>query len=68
MQLFSALLIALKNEAVVALNITDMLNALNLLIQTSPSSLWGEAMHTSGLFAHIVTTLVEGEVLISFAL
>ncbi|RDB22808.1 Importin-11 [Hypsizygus marmoreus] len=61
-QLFTAFLTALKSDSVVLLNAADMLIALNLLVQIAPSTLWGEAMHTSGLFAHIVTTLVDGEV------
>jgi len=52
----------MKNEAVVGLNANEMLNALSLLVQTSPSGLWGEALHTSGLFAHLTVTLIEGEV------
>ncbi|KAF8076536.1 armadillo-type protein [Lyophyllum atratum] len=61
LQLFSAFVTAFKNESVIVLNATDMMRALNLVIQTAPSSLWGEAMHTSGLFAHILTTLIDGE-------
>ncbi|KAG5648935.1 hypothetical protein DXG03_000284 [Asterophora parasitica] len=60
-QLFTAFLVALKSETVVLLNAADMMRALNLLVQLAPSSLWGEAMHTSGLFAHITKTLIDGE-------
>ncbi|GLB33947.1 putative ARM repeat-containing protein [Lyophyllum shimeji] len=60
-QLFSAFLAAFKNESVVLLNAADMTRALNLLVQMAPSTLWGEALHSSGLFAYILTTLVEGE-------
>lgn len=60
-QLFSAFLSAFRNESVVVLNSTDMMRALNLLVQIAPSNSWGEFMHTSGLFAHIMKTLIEGE-------
>lgn len=62
MDVFSAILTALKSQAVMT-NIRDILVALNLLIQLTPSNLWGEPMHTSGLFAHILITLIDGEVL-----
>jgi hypothetical protein len=58
---FSTLLTTLKSQAVMV-NIKDILITLNLLIQLTPSNLWGEPMHTSGLFAHILTTLIDGEV------
>ncbi|KAF9008940.1 armadillo-type protein [Cyathus striatus] len=59
-QLFTAFLGALKSKAVIA-NLKDILDVLCLLIQISPSSLWGEALHTSGLFAHILTNLIDAE-------
>lgn len=40
----------------------DMIISLSLLVQVSPPALWGEAMHTSGLFNHLLMNLVEGEV------
>lgn len=43
-------------------NATEMMRALNLLLQVAPLNLWGEALHTSGLFEYILTTLIEGEV------
>ena len=52
---------ALKSDAV-KLNIKDMIVTLGLLCQISPASLWAEPMYISGLFAHLITTLVEGEV------
>lgn len=61
MGVFSTVLTALKSQAV-TVNIKDILIALNLLIQLTPSNLWGEPMHISGLFAHILTTLIDGEV------
>ena len=39
-----------------------MIVSLSLLVQVSPPALWGEAMHTSGLFNHLLMNLVEGEV------
>ncbi|KAH9947240.1 ARM repeat-containing protein [Amylocystis lapponica] len=32
--------------------------ALGLLLQIAPSQLWGETLHVSGLFAHVVRTLI----------
>lgn len=65
MGVFGTLLTALKSQAVMV-NIKDLLIALNLLIQLTPSNLWGESMHISGLFAHILTTLIDGEVIYLF--
>ncbi|KAF9464415.1 armadillo-type protein [Collybia nuda] len=59
--LFDAFLAALKSEAVTLVNAKDLLLTLNLLVQTSPSGLWGEALHNSGLFAHTLMTLIDGE-------
>ncbi|KAF8623412.1 hypothetical protein AX15_006355 [Amanita polypyramis BW_CC] len=57
---FRAFLTALKSDAV-TLNIKDMIVTLSLLCQLSPVSLWAEPMYISGLFAYLITTLVEGE-------
>jgi len=35
---------------------------LGLMTQLCPSSMWGEAMHTSGLFPHLLKSLLAGEV------
>jgi hypothetical protein len=35
---------------------------LGLMTQLCPSSMWGEATHTSGLFPHLLKTLLAGEV------
>jgi hypothetical protein len=43
-------------------NIKDIIIALDLLLQVTPSSMWGEALHVSGLFAHLLTTLTDAEV------
>lgn len=61
-QLLSAYLAAFKSRAVAPLNASDMLKTLEILVQTSPSSLWGDALHSSGLFEHILDTLVEEKV------
>ncbi|KAF7301791.1 Importin N-terminal domain-containing protein [Mycena indigotica] len=58
--LFRAFVNALSSAAVER-NIKDMILALNLLVQLAPSALWGEPMHTSGLFSVLLKTIVEGE-------
>ncbi|KAF8974448.1 armadillo-type protein [Flammula alnicola] len=58
--LFRAFLNALTSK-LVEINAKELLQALNLLIQLSSSELWGEPMHTSGLFAHLLKTLIAGE-------
>jgi hypothetical protein len=39
-----------------------MLVAIELLIQLTPSSLWAEALHHSGLFAHCMATFIADKV------
>ncbi|KAJ6539488.1 armadillo-type protein [Mycena capillaripes] len=58
--LFRAFSVALSSAAV-ATNLKDMLISLNLLVQVAPSTLWGEAMHVSGLFSLLMKTILEGE-------
>jgi hypothetical protein len=58
--LFCTIHTTLKSEAVL-LNMKDLIIALNLLIQIAPAALWGEAMHTSGLFAYLLRELIDGE-------
>ncbi|KAJ7094628.1 armadillo-type protein [Mycena belliarum] len=58
--LFHAFRRALSSAAV-ATNLKEMLISLNLLVQVAPSSLWGEPMHTSGLFSLLLKNIVEGE-------
>ncbi|TFK29370.1 ran binding protein 11 [Coprinopsis marcescibilis] len=58
--IFRAFLEALKSPAL-SINIKDMVISLGFLVQLAPSSLWGEPLHTSGLFAHLLLTLNEGE-------
>ncbi|KAF8639750.1 hypothetical protein AX17_001012 [Amanita inopinata Kibby_2008] len=59
--LFRAFLAALKSDAV-TINIKDMIVTLSILIEITPAALWGESMYSSGLFAFLITTLVEGEI------
>ncbi|KAJ3548466.1 hypothetical protein NMY22_g1252 [Coprinellus aureogranulatus] len=58
--IFQAFTIALKSSAAL-INLKDMIVDLEYLVQLAPSSLWGEPLHTSGLFCHLINTLVEGE-------
>ncbi|KAK7054202.1 importin N-terminal domain-containing protein [Favolaschia claudopus] len=58
--LFLAFRTALTSDAVDT-NLKDMLTSLNILIQVSPSSAWGAAMHTSGLFSQLMKNIVDGE-------
>ncbi|KAG5716692.1 Importin-11 [Termitomyces sp. T112] len=60
-QLFTAFLVAFKSDSTMITNATSMMRALNLLLQVAPPNLWGEALHTSGLFGYILTTLIDGE-------
>ncbi|KAJ7178998.1 armadillo-type protein [Mycena filopes] len=59
-ELFTAFRVALTSAAV-AINLKDMILSLNLLVQIAPSQLWGEAMHTSGLFSVLMKNLLDGE-------
>lgn len=61
MDLFSAFLRALTSR-IVDINAKDLLHTLELLVQLAPAELWGESFHTSGLFAHLLKTLIAGEV------
>ncbi|KJA30164.1 hypothetical protein HYPSUDRAFT_125792 [Hypholoma sublateritium FD-334 SS-4] len=58
--LFRAFLGAFTSR-IVDINAKDLLHALELLVQLAPAQLWGEAFHTSGLFAHLFKTLIAGE-------
>ncbi|KAF7352662.1 Importin N-terminal domain-containing protein [Mycena venus] len=58
--LFTAFRVALSSAAVDT-NLKDMLISLNLLMQVTPSTLWGEAMHVSGLFSLLMKRILEGE-------
>ncbi|KAF8914040.1 armadillo-type protein [Gymnopilus junonius] len=59
--LFRAYLSALTSK-IVDVNSKELLQSLGLLVQLAPSGFWGEALHTSGLFAHLLKTLIAGEV------
>ncbi|KAF7355443.1 Importin N-terminal domain-containing protein [Mycena sanguinolenta] len=59
--LFHAFRTTLSNSATVATNQKDMIISLNLLLQIAPSTLWGEAMHVSGLFSLLMKNILEGE-------
>ncbi|KAJ2930226.1 hypothetical protein H1R20_g6892, partial [Candolleomyces eurysporus] len=58
--IFQAFTEGLKSQAVMV-NMKDMVVALQFMVQLAPSNLWGEPMHTSGLFAHLLLTLNDGE-------
>ncbi|KAI5893425.1 ARM repeat-containing protein [Schizophyllum commune H4-8] len=61
MPLFEAYLQALNSDAV-CVNNCQMIGSLALLVRLAPAPLWGEALHTSGLFAKLLRTLMDGEV------
>ncbi|KAH9846976.1 ARM repeat-containing protein [Lenzites betulinus] len=48
---------AIKQATLV--NVKQMMSALSLMFQISPSGLWGEALHVSGLFPAFVRVLEE---------
>lgn len=43
-------------------NAKDLVKTLGVVVQITPSGLWGEALHSSGLFPYLLKTLVAGEV------
>lgn len=45
-----------------SINVKDMAQEVALTCQHAPSTLWGEPLHTSGLFAYIVKSLQEDKV------
>ena len=47
-------------------NQRGILNCVNFMLQLAPSSLWGEPMHRSGFFNHIVKMLGDDEVRFTF--
>ncbi|KAG2013512.1 ran binding protein 11 [Coprinopsis cinerea AmutBmut pab1-1] len=59
-EIFQSFLTAFQSKAM-SINMRDMLTSLEILVQLSPSALWGEPLHASGLFAHLLSTLIEGE-------
>ena len=46
----------------IGINVKYLLLAVEDLVQNAPSSLWGEPMHTSGLFKRLLDISIEGEV------
>lgn len=46
----------------IQVNVKDMCISLQFALQLVPSNLWGEPLHTSGLFAYIVKGLKEDKV------
>lgn len=47
-------------------NQRGVLNCVNFMMQLAPSSLWGEPVHRSGFFNHIVKILGDDEVGLRF--
>ena len=39
------------------INVKDMAGMVQFAVQLAPSSLWGEALHLSGLFGYLVQAL-----------
>jgi len=66
LDLFRAILEPLANSHTASVNIKDLIVALNLLLQLAPISQWGEAMHNSGLFGHIMNKVLDPKVCVSF--
>lgn len=61
MQLFTTCVSTMKN-AIITVNVKNLLAAINLLVQITPSSLWGGPMHETGFFAQVLVNLIEGKV------
>ncbi|KIP12739.1 hypothetical protein PHLGIDRAFT_97377 [Phlebiopsis gigantea 11061_1 CR5-6] len=59
-ELFMALGKGMQQAA--QMNVKDMAISINMLVQLAPSSLWGEALHSSGLFAYLVKSLQEEQI------
>lgn len=58
-EFFRALITVMANAN--SSNVMDMTTALQFALQLAPPTLWGEALHVSGLFAHIVRSLGDSE-------
>lgn len=56
---FQALIAAMDHA--IPVNVKDMTTALQLALQLAPSTLWGEALHVSGLFSYIVDGLKDSK-------
>jgi len=60
-EVFKAFL-SIFDKAAMRENVKSAMKALALLVQITPSNLWGLAMHTSDLFKYLLSTIMEGEV------
>jgi hypothetical protein len=60
--IFRAVLEPLAGSHTASVNVKDLVVALHLLVQIAPASQWGEAMHNSGLFGHIINRVLEPKV------
>jgi hypothetical protein len=49
-------------QQAIQINVKELAIAASLAMQLAPSNLWGEALHTSGLFAYLVKSLQEDTV------
>ncbi|KAF9495444.1 ARM repeat-containing protein [Pleurotus eryngii] len=58
--LFRAFLQGLTSGAV-GQNLKQMIISLEFLVQLTPASVWAEPMHTSGLFAHLITKVTDDD-------
>ncbi|KDQ29318.1 hypothetical protein PLEOSDRAFT_1038626 [Pleurotus ostreatus PC15] len=58
--LFRAFLQGLTSGAV-GPNLKQMIVSLEFLVQLTPASVWAEPMHTSGLFAHLITKVTDDD-------
>ena len=61
-ELLHAILEPLTNSHTASVNVKDLIAALNMLMQQVSISQWGEAMHTTGLFAHIMEKVLDPKV------
>ena len=61
MNLFGAFLMTLRSQ-IISVNARELLESLSLLVQLSPSPLWVSGIGKSGLFTHLLQTLIAGEV------
>ncbi|KIJ70097.1 hypothetical protein HYDPIDRAFT_178457 [Hydnomerulius pinastri MD-312] len=58
--LMNAVMSAMRGQALLT-NQKGVLICMSFMTQLAPSSLWGEAMHTSGFFGHLVKILGDDE-------
>ncbi|KAF8663451.1 hypothetical protein AX16_001021 [Volvariella volvacea WC 439] len=60
LDLFRAYLNSFESK-VMQLTQKDLLASLQFIVQLAPSTLWGEALHASGLFPWLLSAFLEGE-------